>query len=118
MYEISFENKNWICLSAQPISIHGIPHSRCYLAANWFNFTSWIKMTFDSLIFWNQVNKWENVAVMNWIVKQAVYKVFLEQKVSLRNLQYFIAGSLEAANSSILAARRLFKDLVGKKIRI
>ena len=25
------------------------------------------------------------------------------------------AGSLESANSSILAARRLFKDLVGKK---
>ena len=26
-----------------------------------------------------------------------------------------VAGSLESANSSILAARRLFKDLVGKK---
>ena len=28
------------------------------------------------------------------------------------------AGSLESANSSILATQRLFKDLVGKKIRI
>ena len=30
----------------------------------------------------------------------------------------FIAGSLESANSSILAARRHFKEVVGKKIRI
>ena len=30
----------------------------------------------------------------------------------------FIAGSLESANSSILAARRLFKDFGGEKIRI
>ena len=30
----------------------------------------------------------------------------------------FIAGSLESANSSILAPRRLFKEVVGKKIRI
>ena len=29
-----------------------------------------------------------------------------------------IAGSLESANSSILAARRFFKEVVGKKIRI
>ena len=29
-----------------------------------------------------------------------------------------IAGSLESANSSILAARRLFKDFGGEKIRI
>ena len=29
-----------------------------------------------------------------------------------------IAGSLESANSSILAARRQFKEVVGKKIRI
>ena len=29
-----------------------------------------------------------------------------------------IAGSLESANSSILAARRHFKEVVGKKIRI
>ena len=28
------------------------------------------------------------------------------------------AGSLESANSSILAARRHFKEVVGKKIRI
>ena len=28
------------------------------------------------------------------------------------------AGSLESANSSILAARRLFKDFGGEKIRI
>ena len=28
------------------------------------------------------------------------------------------AGSLESANSSILAARRYFKEVVGKKIRI
>ena len=30
----------------------------------------------------------------------------------------FIAGSLQSANSSILAARRFFKEVVGKKIRI
>ena len=30
----------------------------------------------------------------------------------------FIAGSLESGNSSILAAWRLFKEVVGKKIRI
>ena len=30
----------------------------------------------------------------------------------------FFAGSLESANSSILAARRHFKEVVGKKIRI
>ena len=29
-----------------------------------------------------------------------------------------IAGSLESANSSILAARNLFKDFGGEKIRI
>ena len=29
-----------------------------------------------------------------------------------------VAGSLESANSSILAARRHFKEVVGKKIRI
>ena len=29
-----------------------------------------------------------------------------------------IAGSLESANWSILAVRRLFKEVVGKKIRI
>ena len=29
-----------------------------------------------------------------------------------------IAGSLESANSSILAARRHFKEVVGEKIRI
>ena len=28
---------------------------------------------------------------------------------------FFIADSLESANSSILAARRLFKEVVGKK---
>ena len=32
--------------------------------------------------------------------------------------QLVIAGSLESANSSILAARRHFKEVVGKKIRI
>ena len=31
---------------------------------------------------------------------------------------YVIAGSLESANSSILAVRRHFKEVVGKKIRI
>ena len=31
---------------------------------------------------------------------------------------YLVAGSLESANSSILAARRHFKEVVGKKIRI
>ena len=30
----------------------------------------------------------------------------------------FIAGSLESANWSILTARNLFKEVVGKKIRI
>ena len=30
-------------------------------------------------------------------------------------LHWFIAGSLESANSSILAARRHFKEVVGKK---
>ena len=30
----------------------------------------------------------------------------------------FVAGSLESANSSILAAHNLFKEMVGKKIRI
>ena len=29
-----------------------------------------------------------------------------------------IAGSLESANSSVLAAHRLFKEVVGNKIRI
>ena len=29
--------------------------------------------------------------------------------------QVIIAGSLESANSSILAARRFFKEVVGKK---
>ena len=33
-------------------------------------------------------------------------------------LSLIIAGSLESANSSILAARRHFKEVVGKKIRI
>ena len=41
-----------------------------------------------------------------------------------KNLRYIyilsllVAGSLESANSSILAARRHFKEVVGKKIRI
>ena len=36
-----------------------------------------------------------------------------------RTLHFHIfAGSLESANSSILAARRHFKEVVGKKIRI
>ena len=30
----------------------------------------------------------------------------------------FIAGSLESANSSILASCDLFKEVVGKKIRV
>ena len=34
------------------------------------------------------------------------------------NLFGIIAGSLESANSSILAACRLFKQVVGEKIRI
>ena len=34
------------------------------------------------------------------------------------NLKIVIADSLESANSSILAARRHFKEVVGKKIRI
>ena len=33
-------------------------------------------------------------------------------------LDQIVAGSLESANSSILAARRLFKDFGGEKIRI
>ena len=32
--------------------------------------------------------------------------------------EYVFAGSLESANSSILAARRHFKEVVGEKIRI
>ena len=35
-----------------------------------------------------------------------------------KNEKQFIAGSLESANWSILAARHLFKEVVGKKIRI
>ena len=31
---------------------------------------------------------------------------------------HLVAGSLESANSSIPAVQRLFKDLVGEKIRI
>ena len=34
------------------------------------------------------------------------------------DLSFLIAGSLESANSSILAAWRLFKDFGGEKIRI
>ena len=34
------------------------------------------------------------------------------------SLANIFAGSLESANSSILAARRLFKDFGGEKIRI
>ena len=33
-------------------------------------------------------------------------------------VNYIFAGSLESANSSILAARRFFKEVVRKKIRI
>ena len=41
------------------------------------------------------------------------------QKYELPVIVYLlIAGSLESANSSILAARRHFKEVVGKKIRI
>ena len=39
-------------------------------------------------------------------------------KYSISRLRDFVAGSLESANSSILAARRHFKEVVGKKIRI
>ena len=44
-------------------------------------------------------------------------------KMSLNHIEMsytnnIIAGSLESANSSILAARRHFKEVVGKKIRI
>ena len=35
-----------------------------------------------------------------------------------RMMDLLFAGSLESANSSILAARRHFKEVVGKKIRI
>ena len=37
---------------------------------------------------------------------------------SLAQESAIIAGSLESADSSILAARRLFKDFGGEKIRI
>ena len=37
---------------------------------------------------------------------------------NLRNYRTLIAGSLESANSSILAARNLFKDFGGEKVRI
>ena len=43
------------------------------------------------------------------------------QKKKLNDINFFliiIAGWLESANSSFLAGQRLFKDLVGKKIRI
>ena len=33
----------------------------------------------------------------------------------MMNFSHIFAGSLESANSSILAAQRLFEDLVGKK---
>ena len=39
--------------------------------------------------------------------------------MGLLNMQlHLIAGSLESANSSILAPRRLFKEVVGEKMRI
>ena len=37
---------------------------------------------------------------------------------SLDQVPFIIAGSLESANLAILAARRHFKEVVGKKIRI
>ena len=47
-------------------------------------------------------------------------KLTFENKITSK-ISYFVtlvAGSLESANSSILAARRHFKEVVGKKIRI
>ena len=46
-----------------------------------------------------------------------VYNLFTFTHFHLFQLDV-IAGSLESANSSILAARRHFKEVVGKKIRI
>ena len=48
---------------------------------------------------------------------QTFYKNIKEllNKVSYRWIVYFIAGSLESANSSILAAQGFFKEVVGKK---
>ena len=42
------------------------------------------------------------------------YDPFLLLLKKIPNVLIFV-GSLESANSSILAARRLFKDLVGEK---
>ena len=41
-----------------------------------------------------------------------------EMKRKTNVVDEIFAGSLESANSSILAARRHFKEVVGKKIRI
>ena len=38
--------------------------------------------------------------------------------INILSLNTIFAGSLESANSSILAARRHFKEVVGEKIRI
>ena len=42
------------------------------------------------------------------------YTCALHCVVAVSHTTDIIAGSLESANSSILAAQRLFKDLVGK----
>ena len=41
---------------------------------------------------------------------------FIMQAINAKS--FVFAGSLESANSSILAARNLFKDFGGEKIRI
>ena len=64
-------------------------------------------------------------AHVKWVIKSWLAKVVV--KISCYSvdppplsfcavfLALFFAGSLEAANSSILAARRFFKEVVGKK---
>ena len=43
---------------------------------------------------------------------------FLGRRETRSKTRSIFADSLESANSSILAARRHFKEVVGKKIRI
>ena len=55
------------------------------------------------------------------IISNSLKYVFIFTEYSTTTLHkafWLIAGSLESANSSILAACRLFKEVVGKKIRI
>ena len=52
------------------------------------------------------------------MVRPIETKSIISKSFQLSQVIQVIAGSLESANSSILAARRHFKEVVGKKIRI